>query len=59
MAFLFYKDDKIPLCVIACSLALLFQPFFKVILGRTMWNVVDIIVAITLILLWYKNKNIH
>jgi len=56
MAYSFYKDEKIPLCVIACSLALLFQPFFKIALGRTMWNVVDVIVAIALVLLWYKNK---
>ena len=56
MAYGFYKDEKIPLCVTACSLALLFQPFFKIALGRTMWNIVDVIVAIALVLLWYKNK---
>ena len=56
MAFNFYKNEEIPLCVIAGSLALLFQPFFKIVLGRTMWNVVDVIVAIALVLLWYKNK---
>lgn len=27
------------------GLALLFQPFFKVALGRQMWNVVDVIVG--------------
>jgi hypothetical protein len=56
MAYSFYKDEKIPLCVIACLLALLFQPFFKIALGRTLWNVGDVIVAIALVLLWYKNK---
>ena len=56
MAYGFYKDEKIPLCVTACSLAILFQPIFKIALGRTMWNVVDVIVAIALVLLWYKNK---
>lgn len=30
------------------ALAVLFQPFFKIALGRTMWNVVDVIVAIAL-----------
>ena len=29
-------------------LALLFQPFFKIALGRTIWNVVDVLVAIML-----------
>lgn len=56
MAYSFYKDEKIPLCVITCSLALLFQPFFKIAIGRTMWNVLDVIVAIVLVVLWYKNK---
>ena len=31
------------------SLALLFQPFFKVTLGREIWNFVDVIVGIGLI----------
>ena len=56
MSVLFYREEKIPLCVIAGSLALLFQPFFKIVLGRTIWNVVDVIVAIALVLLWYKKK---
>ena len=56
MAFNFYKNENISLCVIASSLSLLFQPFFKIVLGRTMWNVIDVIVAIVLVALWYKNK---
>jgi hypothetical protein len=56
MAYGFYKEKKMPLCIIAGSLALLFQPFVKVILGRAMWNIVDVIVAIALVLLWYKNR---
>ena len=56
MTVLFYRDEKIPLCVISGSLALLFQPFFKIALGRIIWNVVDVIVAIALVLLWYKKK---
>ena len=38
------------------ALALLFQPFIKVALGRTMWNIVDVIVAILLIVLWIKER---
>jgi hypothetical protein len=30
-------------------LAMLFQPFEKIVLGRTLWNIVDVIVAIGLI----------
>lgn len=56
MAFNFHKEGKMPLCVMAGALALLFQPFFKLALGRSVWNVVDVIVAIVLIILWYKSK---
>jgi hypothetical protein len=56
MAYSFYKENKMPLSVIAGSLALLFQPFFKLALDRTTWNIVDVLVAFALALLWYKNK---
>lgn len=36
--------------IIYGGLALLFQPFFKVGLGRQMWNVVDVVVGIGIIL---------
>ncbi|MBS1572369.1 MAG: hypothetical protein JST62_08270 [Bacteroidetes bacterium] len=32
------------------ALALLFQPFFKISLGRELWNVVDVIVGIGLLI---------
>lgn len=32
------------------ALALLFQPFFKIALGRTLWNIVDLIVGIGLVI---------
>ncbi|MBP5375388.1 MAG: hypothetical protein J6Y38_03540 [Bacteroidaceae bacterium] len=35
---------------------LLFQPFIKIALGRTMWNIVDVIVAILLVWLWIKER---
>lgn len=56
LAFSFYKERKKPLCITAGSLALLFQPFFKIVLDKAMWNVVDVIVAVALVLLWY-HKN--
>jgi hypothetical protein len=36
--------------IIYGGLALLFQPFFKIALGREMWNVVDVIVGIGLLI---------
>lgn len=56
MAFHFYKEGRLPLCVLAASLVLLFQPIFKVALGRAMWNAVDVLVAVALIVLWYTHR---
>jgi hypothetical protein len=36
--------------IIYGGLALLFQPFFKIALGRQMWNIVDLIVGIGLLI---------
>lgn len=40
------KTEKIVFIV----LALLLQPFFKISLGRTLWNIIDVVVAIGLII---------
>ncbi len=35
--------------IIYTGLALLFQPFFKVSLGRQMWNIIDVLVGLGLL----------
>ena len=57
MTYVFYQEDRPYLCVTSSLLTLLFQPFFKIALGRTLWNIVDVIVAIALIILCYTEKN--
>lgn len=57
IAYRYYEEKKNQLAIVFGALALLFQPFIKVALGKAMWNVVDVVVAIALILLWYRNKN--
>lgn len=57
MAYKYYEEKKNELAIVFGALALLFQPFVKVALGRTMWNVVDVVVAIGLIVLYYKERN--
>jgi hypothetical protein len=42
------KESKTEM-IIYGGLALLFQPFFKIALGREIWNIVDVIVGIGLI----------
>lgn len=56
MAYRYYVQHKIALTITFASLALLFQPFIKIALGRTMWNIVDVIVAILLVVLWVKER---
>lgn len=38
------------------ALALLFQPFFKIALGRELWNIVDVIVGVGLLVSLAKKK---
>lgn len=51
MAYQYYEKENAPLSITFGGLALLFQPFIKVALGRTLWNVIDVIVAIVIIVL--------
>ena len=53
LAFLYFKQRKEVLTWTFVTLALLFQPFAKIGLGRTVWNIVDVIVAIGLIVLFF------
>lgn len=41
------------------ALAILFQPLFKISLGRTLWNMVDVVVAIYLLYEVWKSKQIN
>ena len=52
-AYRCYVAKKEGLTWMFVTLALLFQPFAKVGLGRTVWNIVDVIVAIGLIILFF------
>lgn len=40
------------------SLAILFQPFIKIALGRSIWNIVDVIVGVCLIISLFNKKTI-
>lgn len=39
-------------------LAMLFQPFYKIVLGRVMWNAVDVIVAAFLVILFFMERRL-
>lgn len=48
LSYDYFKSKKDGMGFLFAALALLFQPFFKIALGRTMWNIVDVLVAIAL-----------
>ena len=50
LAYQANQQDRHTEIIIYGGLALLFQPFFKVALGRQMWNIVDVIVGLGLII---------
>ena len=45
----YFKDKQDKIGFAFAALALLFQPFFKITLGRTIWNILDVVVAIGLV----------
>jgi len=49
LAYKASEQNKKSEMIIYGGLALLFQPFFKIALGREIWNIVDAIVGIGLI----------
>ena len=55
-AYSHFTQEEEGLGFMFLSLSLLFQPFLKIALGRTLWNVVDVIVAIVLVILWYRKR---
>ena len=51
-----YKNGHMDRMILFIVLAILFQPFAKIALGRVIWNVVDVLVAGYLIYLIVQNK---
>jgi hypothetical protein len=49
LAFKAFEEEKQIEMIIYLALALLFQPIVKISLGRTLWNIVDIAVALYLL----------
>ena len=50
-----YKNQQTSLTIIFGSMALLFQPFIKIALGRILWNIVDVVVAALVLFIVYRN----
>ena len=57
MIYQYYFQKKGVMAITFGALALLFQPFIKIALGRVIWNVVDVVVALCLIALFFTEWN--
>lgn len=56
LAYLVNEQNRKNDMFIYIALALLFQPFIKIALGRMIWNIVDLIVGIGLLISLFKKK---
>lgn len=56
LAYQSNQQNKQTEMIIYIGLALLFQPFFKIALGRELWNFVDVVVAIGLLISVFRQK---
>ncbi len=57
-AYTFFRKGETARAVIAAATALLFQPFFKIELGRLTWNIVDVALAACIILLIFGKQSV-
>ncbi|MBP6040161.1 MAG: hypothetical protein KA523_08190 [Flavobacterium sp.] len=55
-AYAAYEEKKEIQVLLYIGLAILFQPFLKIALGRELWNIVDVLVAIGLVISIIKIK---
>ena len=51
MTYQYYQEKKENLMITFGALAVLFQPFIKISLGRVVWNIVDIAIAVVLLVM--------
>ena len=59
MAYQYYTRHKTAAACIFGVLALLFQPIYKIALGRVIWNGIDVAVAVLLIALFVMEKRLE
>ena len=56
LAYNYHEQNNRVGTIIFVALAILFQPFIKVALGRELWNIIDVVVGLGLIVsIFIKN----
>ena len=56
LTYKYYLRNKKKLAITFLIVAILFQPFVKIALGREIWLVVDVVIAILLLVLAIRKK---
>lgn len=56
MTYDYFQNKQKRLYVICLALALLFQPILKIPFGREIWNLIDVVVAVFLLWLFFRKK---
>lgn len=56
MAYSAYNGNQGKMAIVFVLLAILFQPFLKIALGRELWNIVDVIVGVFLIVTLFRKQ---
>ena len=56
LAYMSYLQKREIEMIVFIALAVLFQPLLKIALGRELWNIIDVIVGIGLIVSVFTNK---
>lgn len=56
LAFQSAESENKSFLIIYGALAILFPPFIKIALGRELWNIVDVIVAVGLLISLFIDK---
>jgi len=57
LAYDSFKTEQQRMAIVYVCFALLFQPFVKVALGRTVWNMVDVVLAILLLVSVFNGQS--
>lgn len=52
----FFREERVDFALSAALVALLFNPIWKVALGRGVWNAIDVLLAILLVVLLYMRS---
>ena len=57
-SYIAYQERRSQIMWIFIGLAILFQPFEKIVLGRSMFNIIDVVASLFLVWYSYSKKEI-